>query len=66
VQTHLVDGTSDHLISDLASSAIDVAFVMEDNPRWADKSLSVWSERVVRCYAGSASDASTSSASSAT
>jgi hypothetical protein len=33
VQTHLVDGTSDHLISDLASSAIDVAFVMEDNPR---------------------------------
>lgn len=46
VQTHLVDGSSDHLISDLASSAIDVAFVAEDNPRWGDKSLSVWSERV--------------------
>jgi DNA-binding transcriptional LysR family regulator len=47
VQTHLVDGSSDHLISDLTSSAIDVAFVVEDNPRWDDKSLSVWSERVV-------------------
>ncbi len=47
VETHLVDGSSDHLISDLASSAIDVAFVAENNPRWNDKSLSVWSERVV-------------------
>ena len=46
VETHLVDGSSDHLISDLASSAIDVAFVAEDNPRWNDKSLSVWSERI--------------------
>ncbi|TAI63775.1 LysR family transcriptional regulator [Bradyrhizobium sp. Leo170] len=47
VDTHLVDGSSDHLISDLANSAIDVAFVAEANPRWTDKSLSVWSERVV-------------------
>jgi DNA-binding transcriptional LysR family regulator len=47
VEAHLVDGSSDHLISDLASSAIDVAFVTEGNPRWGDKSLSVWSERVV-------------------
>ena len=46
VQTHLVDGSSDHLVSDLASSTIDVAFVAEDNPRWDDKSLSVWSERI--------------------
>jgi len=46
VEAHLVDGSSDHLISDLASAAIDVAFVVEDNPRWHDKSLSVWSERV--------------------
>jgi len=38
VQTYLVDGSSDHLISNLASSAIDVAFVMEDNPRWDDQS----------------------------
>ena len=47
VQTHLVDGSSDHLISDLASSIIDVAFVAKDYARWEDKSLSVWSERVV-------------------
>lgn len=26
---------------------MDVAFVAEDNPRWTDKFLSVWSERVV-------------------
>jgi DNA-binding transcriptional LysR family regulator len=47
VHTELVDGSSDHLISDLASSVIDVAFVTQDNPGWDDKSLSVWSERVV-------------------
>ncbi len=47
VEMHLVDGSSDHLISDLANSAIDVAFVAEGNPRWNDRSLSVWSERVV-------------------
>jgi DNA-binding transcriptional LysR family regulator len=47
VETHLVDGSSDHLISNLARSAIDVAFVAESNPRWNDRSLSVWSERVV-------------------
>lgn len=47
VETYLVDGSSDHLISDLASSAIDIAFVVEGNTRWTDKSLWVWSERVV-------------------
>ena len=47
VETHLIDGSSDHLISDLASSAIDVAFVVGDSPRWNDGSLLVWSERVV-------------------
>ncbi len=47
VETRLVDGSSDHLISDLSSSAIDVAFVAEGNPRWEGKSLPVWSERVV-------------------
>lgn len=47
VETHLVDGSSDHLISDVASSAIDVAFVAENYPGRDDKSLSVWSERVV-------------------
>ena len=47
VEMHLVDGSSDHLISDMVSSAIDVAFVAETNPRWSDRSLSVWSERLV-------------------
>lgn len=47
VEMHLVDGSRDHLISDLANSAIDVAFVAEGNPRWNDRTLSVWSERVV-------------------
>jgi len=47
VETHIVDGSSEHLLSDLASSMIDVAFVAEDHPRWDDKMLSVWSERVV-------------------
>ena len=47
VETRLVDGPSDHLIGDLASSTIDLAFVAEDIPRWNGRSLSVWSERVV-------------------
>jgi DNA-binding transcriptional LysR family regulator len=47
VEIRLVDGSSDHLISDMVSSAIDVAFVAETDPRWNDRSLSVWSERVV-------------------
>jgi DNA-binding transcriptional LysR family regulator len=47
VEMQLVDGSSDHLISDAASSAIDVAFVAENHPERGAKSLSVWSERVV-------------------
>jgi DNA-binding transcriptional LysR family regulator len=47
VRTILVDGSSDHLMSDLANSVIDVAFVADHDLRWNGKSLSVWSERVV-------------------
>ncbi|WP_311985853.1 LysR family transcriptional regulator [Bradyrhizobium canariense] len=47
VDRQLVDGASDHLISDLASSAVDVALVAEPNPKWSDRSLLLWSERVV-------------------
>jgi DNA-binding transcriptional LysR family regulator len=47
IATHLVDGTSDHLISDLGSSAIDVAFIAASNPKFEGRSLPVWSERVV-------------------
>jgi hypothetical protein len=47
VHTHLVDDLSDHPISNLASSNIDVGFLVEDNATWDGRSLSVWSERVV-------------------
>jgi DNA-binding transcriptional LysR family regulator len=47
VETQFVDGSSEHLISDVANSAIDVAFVAENHPERDAKSLSVWSERVV-------------------
>ncbi len=43
----LVDGSSDHLFSDLARSAVDIAYVVDENLRWDGKSLSIWSERVV-------------------
>ncbi len=47
VDIHLVGGSSEHLISDLGGSAIDVAFVAEELSRWTNKLLDVWSERVV-------------------
>jgi DNA-binding transcriptional LysR family regulator len=47
VDPHLVDGTRDQLTADLVNSAVDIAFVAEPNPRWSDRSLLVWSERVV-------------------
>lgn len=47
IETHLVDGTSDHLISDLESSAIDVAFIAAGNTNFQGRSLAIWSERVV-------------------
>jgi DNA-binding transcriptional LysR family regulator len=47
VETQLVDGSSEHLISALSNSMVDLAFVVEGNGQWGDKSLAVWSERVV-------------------
>lgn len=47
VETHMVDGSSDHLFSDLANSTIDIAFVAAENAKWEGKSLPVWSERIV-------------------
>lgn len=47
VDTQFVDGSRDQLISDLAGSAIDIAFVAEPTPKWSDRSLLLWSERVV-------------------
>ena len=39
VHTHLVDGSSNDLISNLANSNIDVAFVAGDNATWDGRSL---------------------------
>jgi DNA-binding transcriptional LysR family regulator len=47
VETLLIDGSSDHLVSDLSRSAIDLAFLVEGKIRWNGRSLSAWSERVV-------------------
>lgn len=47
VETRLIDGTGDRLIADLASSMIDIAFILERSSRWDGNSLSVWNERVV-------------------
>jgi len=47
VEIGLVDGSSDHLISNLDASIIDLAFVAETNAKWEGTSFSVWSERVV-------------------
>jgi DNA-binding transcriptional LysR family regulator len=47
VQTDLVDGSSAHLISELASSGTDVAFIATSDFHWNGKSLPVWSERLV-------------------
>ncbi len=46
VETRLVDGSSEHLISCLASHAIDIAFVVDSNPAWDERALPVWSERI--------------------
>ncbi|WP_370118207.1 LysR family transcriptional regulator [Bradyrhizobium sp. USDA 329] len=47
VDRRMVEEASDHLIAHLASSTIDVAIVAEPNPKWSDRSLLLWSERVV-------------------
>lgn len=47
VTTSLIDGSSTQLVSYLSSASADVAFLAEDAPEFAGKSLPVWSERVV-------------------
>ena len=47
IELHLVDGASDHLISELCNAVIDIAFLIEANLRWDGRSLAVWSERAV-------------------
>ena len=47
VELNLVDGSGDHLMADVRSTEIDIAFVAGDGARWQDRVLPVWSERVV-------------------
>jgi DNA-binding transcriptional LysR family regulator len=47
VELNLVDGSSENLISNLTNSSLDVAFVADGGYRWEERSLSVWSERVI-------------------
>jgi DNA-binding transcriptional LysR family regulator len=47
VKTNLMDGSSEHLISEIANSGIDIAFIINSESRWRGKSIAVWSERVV-------------------
>lgn len=47
VEIYAVDGPSRHLISDLASDVIDVAIVITGSTSWDDRSLPLWSERVI-------------------
>lgn len=53
VEIYLIDGGSDQLFSNLTTSVIDVAFVVEGGHQWTEKSLSVWSERVVVAFLNS-------------
>lgn len=47
VELCFVDGSSEHLFNDLEGSAIDLAFIADQSPRWSDLILPVWSERLV-------------------
>jgi len=47
VEAHLIDGSSERLMSDLGGSYIDIAFVLECGPRWEGSSISLWSERII-------------------
>lgn len=47
VETRVVDGSSEDLISALATHSIDIAFVVGNNPSRDERVLPVWSERVM-------------------
>jgi DNA-binding transcriptional LysR family regulator len=47
VEVHTVDGARNHLLSDLAANAIDVAIMTTIGTNWNDRTLPLWSERVV-------------------
>jgi len=47
VEIRAVDGARHHLLSELAAGVIDVAIVTADESLWAERKLSLWTERVV-------------------
>lgn len=47
VEIHTVDGSRIHLLSELASDAIDVAIMCAEPQHWEDRTIPLWSERVV-------------------
>jgi DNA-binding transcriptional LysR family regulator len=47
VEICAVDGSRRHLLADLAADAIDVAIMTASDLQWSDKTLSLWSERIV-------------------
>jgi DNA-binding transcriptional LysR family regulator len=47
VHIRLVDGSGMHLLSDVNSQAVDIAFVFDNLGRWPHRSLAVWSERII-------------------
>jgi DNA-binding transcriptional LysR family regulator len=48
VETRLVDGSSEQLISELAGHTIDIAFVVDSNPAWDERALPAWASEAVR------------------
>jgi DNA-binding transcriptional LysR family regulator len=47
VEIRAVDGARHHLLAELGAGAVDVVIVTTDDSLWADRKLSLWTERVV-------------------
>lgn len=47
VDIHTADGSHNRMLSDLAANAMDVAIMTTNNGNWDDRTLPLWSERVV-------------------
>ncbi len=47
VEVHTVDGDHDQLMCALANNAIDIAIMTSTRTGWDDRSLPLWSERVI-------------------
>lgn len=47
VEIHTVDGSHDQLLCALTNKAVDVAIMTDSRSGWGDRSLPLWSERVI-------------------